>query len=178
MQLAHKGDQDAMNWIINEVYDELKVIASSQRKHSKNSLQTTALVNEAWLKLAKYGLDLNDRGHFLAVAATAMRQIVIDEARKVMRQKRGGDQRHVTFHTIPGEEMDVSILIQLDSALEWLETKNQRLLDVFQLRYFVGLKELEIAEALNISERTVRRDWIKSCAILSTRVENLEPQHC
>ncbi|MGV6853163.1 MAG: ECF-type sigma factor [bacterium] len=171
LKRAHTGDQKATNWVINEVYDELKIIAANQRKNSRNSLQTTAIVNEAWLKMAKYGLELKDRNHFLAIAATAMRQILIDEAKSTLRQKRGNNPKMVTFHTIPGADLDVSVLIQLNDALEWLSKKDQRLLDVFQMSYFIGLKKFEIADALGLSERTIRRDWIKACAVLSTRVD-------
>ena len=169
LQQAHGGDKNALDWLIKEVYDELKMLASVQRRNRDESLQTTALVNEAWLKLAHHGMEYSDRGHFLAVAATAMRQILVDEARLAMRVKRGGDQFRVTYQTTPGQDFDVTVLLQLDDGLQWLEGQSKRMLDVFQMRYFIGLNDPEVAEALNVSERTVRRDWVKARALLSSR---------
>lgn len=170
MHKAHEGDRESMDWLIREVYDELKLIASNQRRHRHGALQTTALVNEAWIKLEKHGLDLNDQGHFMAVAATAMRQILLDEIKHAMACKRGGDQIHITYQTIPGENVDALVLLQLEDGLNWLASKSERMLNVFQMRYFIGFKESEVAAALNVSERTVRRDWIKARALLSSRL--------
>ena len=170
MHKAHEGDNDSMNALISEVYGELKMIAAKQRRNNHNALQTTALVNEAWLRLEKHGLDLNDKRHFLAVAATAMRQILVDEARALLALKRGGDQLRVTFHTVPGQNFDALMLIQLEEGLNWLASKSERLLNVFQMRYYIGFTEDEVASALSISKRTVRRDWIKARALLSSRI--------
>ncbi len=170
MQQAHEGDSNSMNALINEVYDELKMIAVRQRSYKHGALQTTELVNEAWLRLEKYGLNLKNKRHFLAVAATAMRQILIDEARAALTTKRGGDQIRVTYHTVPGQDFDAVMLLQLDKGLDWLATKSDRMLNVFQMRYFVGFSEAEVASNLGISERTVRRDWIKARALLSSHI--------
>ena len=167
---SHDGDRDSLEWLIQEVYDELKMIASIQRRNRNDVLQTTALVNEAWLRLAQHGMNYSDRGHFLAVAATAMRQIIVDEVRSSLRIKRGGDQLRVTFQTTPGQDIDVTMLLQLDDGLKWLEDQSKRMLDVFQMRYFIGLNDAEVSEALQVSERTVRRDWVKARALLSSRL--------
>ena len=115
-------------------------------------------------------MNYSDRGHFLAVAATAMRQIIVDEVRSSLRIKRGGDQLRVTFQTTPGQDIDVTMLLQLDDGLKWLEDQSKRMLDVFQMRYFIGLNDAEVSEALQVSERTVRRDWVKARALLSSRL--------
>ena len=99
-----------------------------------------------------------------------MRQILIDEARAALTTKRGGDQIRVTYHTVPGQDFDAVMLLQLDKGLDWLATKSDRMLNVFQMRYFVGFSEAEVASNLGISERTVRRDWIKARALLSSHI--------
>ncbi len=167
---AFKGDVTAKEEFLPLVYQELKNIAASQRRsHGKPSdmLNTTAVVNEAWIRLHEHDQHYSNRSHFLAVAAMAMRQLLIDEARKLMRKKRGAEFLHVTINENLKVEDQAAWLISLDQALDELGKYNSRLLNVFQLRFFSGLTEQEVAEVLEISAPTVRRDWAKAKAMLS-----------
>ncbi|HEC05748.1 MAG TPA: sigma-70 family RNA polymerase sigma factor [Thiolapillus brandeum] len=171
LNLAHAGNAEAREELLPLVYQELKMIAAQQRRRQgkpSDMLNTTAVVNEAWLRLQQHGQDYKNRYHFLAVAATAMRQLLIDEARKQLRNKRGGG---AAIQVTLGEKLSVEDqavwMVALDQALTRLGDYNPRLQEVFQLRFFVGLTEKETAKALNISESTVRRDWVKAKAMLS-----------
>ena len=170
INLAHEGDAVAEKELLPLVYQELKAIAANQRRRQgkpSDMLNTTAVVNEAWLRLHDYG-QYQNRYHFLAVAATAMRQLLIDEARRQLRQKRGAGQAiHVTLDDRLGVEDQAAWLVSLDQALDRLGEYKPRLRDVFQLRFFAGLTEQEVASALQLSESTVRRDWVKAKAMLS-----------
>jgi len=146
------------------VYDELRALAGSyfRGRASSHTLQPTALVNEVYLKLhGSEGLP-GDRAHFIAVAATAMRQILIDHARRKGASKRGGDQQRVTL-TIdrvgsPGA-VDPIDMMALDGLLERLAEANAMQAKIVELRLFGGLTTQEIAEALDTSVRTVERHW-------------------
>ena len=169
---AYAGDTDAEEEFLPMVYQELKIIAAQQRRiqgKSPEMLNTTAVVNEAWLRLHKHGQNYENRYHFLAVAATAMRQLLIDEARKQLQQKRGaGKAVQVSLGNNLSIEDQAAWMVSLDQALTQLGDYKPRLKDVFQLRFFAGLTENEIAKALHVSPSTVRRDWIKAKALLST----------
>lgn len=169
--MAYTGDANAQKELLPLVYQELKIIAAQQRKRqSKPSdmLNTTAVVNEAWLRLHSHNQNYQNRYHFLAVAATAMRQLLIDEARKQLRKKRGaGDAIRVSVNDNLSVADQAVWLVSLDEALNHLGEYNARLHDVFQLRFFAGLTEVETAKVLNISESTVCRDWVKAKAMLS-----------
>lgn len=152
------------------VYDELRMIARRQLygRRGGETIQTTALVHEAFLKLARSESDdFNDRSHFFAVAATAMRQILVDYARQRASEKRGGEFKRVDFDM---EKLDVEsqteLLIELDDALQKLSALDPRLTKVVECRYFAGMTEPETAAALGVNERTVRRDWVKARAWL------------
>ncbi len=165
------GDTDATKELLPLVYQELKMIAAHQRRaqgKGSDMLNTTAVVNEAWIRLHDHGQHYNNRSHFFAVAAMAMRQLIIDEARKHMRKKRGEGFKHITFcENLKGVEDQAAWLITLDQALNELEKYKPRLLNVFQLRFFAGLTEQEIADVLETSPPTVRRDWAKAKVMLS-----------
>lgn len=171
INLAYAGDASAKEELLPLVYQELKIIAAQQRKRQvkpSDMLNTTAVVNEAWLRLHNHGQDYENRHHFLAVAATAMRQLLIDEARRHLRQKRGsGEVVHVTIGDRLSIEDQAAWLVSLDKALDELGNYKPRLRDVFQLRFFVGLTDTETAKVMRISESTVRRDWIKAKAMLA-----------
>ncbi len=171
INLAYAGDAEAKEELLPLVYQELKMIAAQQRKRQgkpSDMLNTTAVVNEAWLRLQQYGQHYKNRYHFLAIAATAMRQLLIDEARKQLRYKRGGG---AAIQLTLGEKLSVEDqaewMVALDQALTQLGNYKPRLQEVFQLRFFVGLTEKETAKALNVSESTVHRDWVKAKAMLS-----------
>ncbi len=159
---ASGGDSSALNQLIPIIYPDLKRIASGmKRKHFdvSNTLNTTALVNEAWLKLNKYGVNATSRKHFFCIAAKAMRQIIMNTATEKLSQKRQGNL--VTLDNFKlQDENDIQWMLQLDKILRSLESSNKRLAEVFQLKYFLGFTESEISDLLSVTDRTVRRDWI------------------
>ena len=158
-----KGDRSALNELTPLVYDALRRLAHRHmsRERPDHTLQTTALVNEAYLKLADHThANWSDRAHFFAVAARAMRQILINYALSYNTQKRGGglakvelDETALVFAAQSRE------IVELHEALERLGHLDSRKEQVVELKYFGGLKEDEIAEALGISAVTVRREW-------------------
>ncbi len=150
------------------VYGVLRGLASRQlRRRGGQTLNTTALVHEAWIKLSAGGREFENRGHFLAVAATAMRQILVDHARRKRAAKRGGAAR-VTSSGLSdaGVVSNMEELLAVDAALEKLEARDARLARVVEWRFFAGLEEAEIAAALDVDVRTVRRDWRKARAFI------------
>jgi RNA polymerase sigma factor (TIGR02999 family) len=157
------GDKDALSRLTPLVYDELHRLAEGymRREHPGYTLQTTALVNEAYIRLVDSSrVHWQNRAHFFAVAAQLMRRILVDFARNRRYQKRGGDWRKVTL----GEELGVatnldSNLVALDEALQGLANLDPRKASVVELRFFGGLSLEETAEALQVSTDTVGRDW-------------------
>jgi RNA polymerase sigma factor (TIGR02999 family) len=170
LQAWGQGDRAALDKVTRLVYEELRRLAhrymSGQR--DDHTLQTTALVNEAYLRLAgQHEHRFENRTHFLAVAATAMRQILVDHARSALRQKRGAGAQRVDLEEAAWVSAEPTReLVDLDEALEKLSALDTRKARVVELRYFGGLKHEEIAEVLKISEMTVRRDWTFSRAWL------------
>ena len=165
-----QGDRLALEELTRLVYAELRRLAhrymSGQR--ADHTLQTTALVNEAYLRLAgQQQPNFANRSHFLAVAAKAMRQILVDHARATLREKRGAGAKAVELDeaAVLAPEPTREIL-DLNEALEKLAALDARKANVVELSYFGGLKQEEIAEALNVSVVTVRRDWTFSKAWL------------
>jgi RNA polymerase sigma factor (TIGR02999 family) len=160
-----------MDRIFALVYRELRVLAHRQlgRGRTSETLSTTALVHEVYLKLAhNRGAAPNDRGHFFAVAARAMRQIVVDYARRRGAEKRGGGVRpEVLDDERMGFAAQVEEVLAVDTALTRLEALDARLGRLVELRFFAGLSVEETAEALSTSERTVKRDWRKARAFLA-----------
>lgn len=169
-----EGDKAALDRLTPIVYDELRRIAHRyvQRERDGHTLQTTALVNEAYLRLAgQQKVDWQNRAHFFAVTAQVMRHILIDHARRRRYAKHGGelqqvplDEAGVMSHERAGE------LIALDEALDELAKLDPRKSRVVELRYFGGLSLEETAEVLEISLMTVRRDWRAAKAWLYKRV--------
>lgn len=167
------GNRDALSELFALVYGELKRLAHDRRRRSPSSptLETTGLVHEAFLKLAGSEVAPRDRGHFFALAATAMRQIVIDYARGRRAGKRGGGQPVETLDDqAPGLESQVETMIALDRELERLAEVRPRQARVFECRYFAGLDVEETATALGTSHRTVERDWKEGRAWLARRL--------
>jgi RNA polymerase sigma factor (TIGR02999 family) len=171
-----QGDHAALEKLTPLVYEELRRLAHHHMKGQRpdHTLQTTGLVNEAYLRLADQRKpSFTNRSHFLAVAAKAMRQILVNYAKASQRQKRGGGASKV--------ELDEAALISpqparaildLNEALERLATLDSRKAEVVELKYFGGLKQDEIAEVLKISIVTVRRDWVFSKAWLYTELRS------
>jgi len=168
---AHRaGEPDAFDRLVGLVYGDLRRVARAQRRRGgpNDTLNTTALVHEAYAKIVDQdGARFNDRGHFLAVAAVAMRQILVDHARRRTRDKRGGGAAHAPLDEL--EERvgrDARHILDLDLALNRLATYDARQARVVECRYFAGLSEQETAEALGVSLRTVQREWLKARAWL------------
>lgn len=166
---VRSGDPAAPGRLFTVVYDTLHAMARGQRRRSPSTetLNTTALVHEAFLKLFGTGVrDFKDRAHFMAVAATAMRQILISHARKNSAEKRGGGQAPATFeeveralHGAAAFEPASDVLLALDSALERLQQRSERQGRIVECRFFGGMSIEETAEALSVSPATVKRDW-------------------
>lgn len=156
-------------------YDELKRLAHRQlRVRSGDSLSTTELVHEAFLKLGRHpDTSWENRAHFFGAAACAMRDVLVDFARRRQATKRGGSWRAVS---LDGSEnalaADVDDLLALDTALDQLDALNPRLRRVVELRFFGGVPETDIARMLGVSTRTVERDWMKARAFLSHAMES------
>ena len=164
------GDLSALDKLFPLVHAELSSIAGRQMSHERpgHTLQATALVNEAYLKLAgQEGLEWQNRSHFFAVCAQVMRHILIDHARAHARDKRGGGAVQVPLEDavlINGQPPEQ--LLALDEALKTLEHVDPQKGKLVELRYFGGLSIEETADVLNISPRTVRREWRRSKAWL------------
>ena len=166
LDAARDGDRGALDRVLATLYQELHAMARRQLagQHG-HTLDATALVHEAYLKLiGRNSARFDDRAHFFAYAASAMRSVVVDYARQRLAQKRGGDLHRVT--ELP-EEVEGGLRLDeetlgLDTALTRLAAVDQRLAQVVELRYFAGLNELEIAALLQRSERSIRRDWQKA----------------
>ncbi len=164
----HDGSVDAL---LELVYDELHRQAHRylQKERRGHTLQTTALVNEAYLKLVKQNnVSWKSRSHFFAVASTMMRRILIDYAKTRHRARRGGSLENVSLDNaltlaVSGTDYD---LLELDEALNRLAEKEEYLAKVVELRFFCGLDVVETAEVLDVSESTVKRDWVMAKAWL------------
>lgn len=161
-------DEDAA-LLVEALHADLQRMAHSLRRRSNaasETLRTTALVNEAYLRLARQG-RFRGRGHFLATAALAMRQVLVGHARQRMADKRGGGQAALSIdliHELLGASD--SRVVELDDALRELEREHPRLARVVECRYFAGYTDAETAEALAVTDRTVQRDWLKAKALL------------
>ncbi len=173
---AGRGDSEALDEVFSRVYGELRRIAHAQlrRAGSGQSLNTTAVVHEVYLRLVRTeGVSWNDRGHFYAVAAKAMRQILLNRARSFLTQKRGGGARAVTLSFDAAEipvERCASEIVELDDALARLSEVDERLARVVDLRFFAGLTVEETAQALGVTDRTVKRDWRVARAFLHREI--------
>ena len=166
LQSYRDGDEEAFGRLVPLVYGDLRQIARIQLRRLRpgQMLETTGLIHEAYLRLVdQKQADWQHRGHFFAVAATAMRQILIDHARTMSRDKRGGG-----VEPLPLDERLVGLtdhaqeLIDLDLALDKLAAVDARQVRVVECRYFAGLTVEETATALEIGKRTVEREWLKA----------------
>jgi len=157
------GDQEALDRLVPLVYDELYRTAHRymSREQTGHTLQTTALVNEVYVRLVdSRETNWQDRAHFFAVAARLMRHVLVDYARSRRSRKRGGDWRHVTFDEAHAPLLKPRVdLVALDEALNALKSIDKRKSDVVELRYFGGLNVEQTAEVLKVSPETVKRDW-------------------
>lgn len=173
---ARGGDADAAGRAFSLLYDELRRLARSRlRQHQTMTLlDTTSLLHESFLKLVgNQALPVQDRHHFFAYAARVMRSVIVDFARARLAERRGGDAEKVVLDTtlsgsVAAPEDDV---LRVHEALEVLAQADERLAQVVEMRYFGGMTEVEVATALGLSERTVRRDWEKARLLLLAQLE-------
>jgi RNA polymerase sigma factor (TIGR02999 family) len=156
------GDAEARDRLVERVYDELRALArrALAREAGPRTIEATALVHEAYLRLmGDSQVEIQDRGHFFAVAARVMRNILVDHARARNAQRRGGGARQVELDTdVGGRQPDVDMLA-LDEALARLEAVDRRKCQVVEMKFFAGLTEQEIAGVLGVGRATVERDW-------------------
>lgn len=168
---ANLNQIELMNRLFPVVYQELHRIAHKQLKSSWSiqTICTTALVNEAWIKLAKSPQSqLANRSHFYAIAAKAMRQILINYAEERQAAKRGGNWHKTTMDdALKQPAPDLQDLLAIDSALTQIETIDAGLVALVEMRFFAGMTENEIAGVMGITDRTVRRNWMKAKALLA-----------
>jgi RNA polymerase sigma factor (TIGR02999 family) len=157
----------AVDSLVELLYTDLKRIARSERKRVSfpATLQTTALIHEAYLKL-RNSTGWNDHQHLMRAAAQAMRQVLIDAARARLRIKRGSGADVVPIEDIELADVSDESLVRLNDALERLGQLDERLAQVVECRFFAGYGEEETAQLLNVTSRTVRRDWVKAKAWL------------
>jgi RNA polymerase sigma factor (TIGR02999 family) len=168
------GTEDVMPQLVDLVYSELRAIAYARmrQERSGHTLTPTALVHEAYVRLSKSdGLQCENRSHFLAVAAQAMRRILVDHARAKKAARRGGDGERVQIRdfNLAAPASDDQVLA-LDAALEKLAELSPRQCRVVELRYFAGLTEEQVAEVLGVTRRTVCRDWLVARTWLQTQI--------
>ncbi len=164
------GRPEAWDRIYALLYQDLHRIARSQiRQQRRNHVRSpTSLISETWIRLASADFDVENRAHLVALIARAMRFVLLDEVRRALAEKRGEGMELLTLDQVndPGYNTHLEQLLILDQALNELATLDARLAQVVELRYFGGLSELEIADVLKVTERTVRRDWRKARAFL------------
>ena len=170
LQVPHA---ESLDELVVLLYHELRGAARRQLRSrlepgdGSPTLGTTALVNEAYLKIATQSARWRDRSHFLSVAAVAMRQILVDRARARVAVKRGGGQRLETLDDdLSRIDDQAELVLEIDAALRRLEVVDSRLSRVVELRFFAGLSEEDTAESLGVTVRTVQRDWAKARALL------------
>lgn len=168
------GDAEALDQLIEVVYDDLRRIAHRQivRTGSGGTVNTTGLVHDAYLKLAgSSGGDWQSRGQFFAFCSKAMRRILIDYARAQGAEKRGGDRVRVPLTPESASvELQIHQVLAVDEALDWLEGLDGRMARIAECRFFGGLSVSETAEALETSSRTVERDWARARGYLYQRL--------
>jgi len=170
------GSRESLDRLVPLVYEQLRAIAHRRlgRRPDGGTLETTGLVHEAYLKVVDQSrLGVHDRAHFLALASLAMRHVLVDRAKARRRLKRGGECRRITLDEgrIAVEDQPEALL-QLDDALARLAELEPRLARVVECRFFGGLTEEEIAEALEVTVRTVQRDWVKARMLLRRALES------
>jgi RNA polymerase sigma factor (TIGR02999 family) len=168
-----RGEKDAMNQLLPLVYDELHRLARSyfRRERGEHTLQPTALVHEAYIRLVDQRAPLESRGHFMAVAATQMRRILLDYARKHRAARRGGAGQKVLLEdTMAICEQQPVDMIALDQALSRLGALDGTQARLVELRFFGGLSVEETAEAMGVSPATVKRSWSSARAFLHREI--------
>jgi len=164
LEAAERGESDAAERLLNVVYSELHRMAEQKLSGDagNHTLQPTALVHDAWLQLVGGDSqpDFSNRAHFFGAAAQAMRRILIDRARRKHAEKRGSGAEHIDLDSVDvAVNADDDTLLRIDDALEKLAREDPPSAELVRLRFFVGMKNEEAAEVMNISERTAKRYW-------------------
>jgi len=172
IQRAHDGDEAARERLFAVAYEDLRSQARRQlRDGGRNTLlNTTVLLHESFLRFQRAGkLAGAERGHFFAYAARVMRSVIVDFARQRQAERRGGDAVHVSLDARLAEDLRAGEdeVIQINDAIEALQSEDPRLVQVVEMRYFAGMTEQEIAAVLGVTDRTVRRDWEKARLLLA-----------
>jgi RNA polymerase sigma factor (TIGR02999 family) len=173
---ASQGDAAADKAAFDLLYGDLRRLARARLARSGRNtlLDTTSLVNEAYLRLARAeGLRPQDRHSYLAYASRAMRSIIVDFVRSRSAERRGGGSGRVTLNTEVGDNLSggEEEILRVHEALEELASVDARVVQVVEMRYFAGLTQQEVATALGITERTVRRDWEKARLMLAAALK-------
>ena len=169
---AHAGDAEAREALFSRIYDDLRVIARGRLSGGGRNtyLDTSALVNEAYLRLAgARGLAVEDRHRYFAYASQAMRSVIVDFVRARAAQRRGGGSDRITLTTKIGQDdmAGEAQILRVHEALDELSGVEPQLVRLVEMRYFAGLTEAEVAAVLGVSERKVRRDWQKARMLLA-----------
>lgn len=178
LRAMRSGDASAAEQLLPLIYAELHRLAASymRRERKDHTLQPTALINEAYLRLAREDLEWQNREHFIGVAANVMRRVLVDHARAHNAGMRGGGQRRVELEEgIAVSEERSSELLSLDEALSRLAAVNLRQARIVELRYFGGLTVDEVAALLSIAPRSVKRDWALARIWLHKELHEAEP---
>lgn len=169
-----EGDPEALDRLVPLVYAELRTIAHWQLRsgQDREELHTTALVNELYLRLVKEpAVDWQGRAHFFAIAARAMRRIIVDFARRRCAQKRGGGKRPEPLAAErQAVQEEAETIVAINDALERIADVDDRLASVVECRFFVGMTDKETAEVLGVNVRTVQRDWVRARAWLNSEL--------
>lgn len=177
-RLWRSGDDDALRSLLPLVYEELRRIAQRQMKGERpdHTLQTTALINEAYLRLVdQRAAKVRDRSHFVALTSHLMRQILVDHARARLARKRDGGLRITLAEDLAVAEPAECDVLAVDEALSRLAALDAQQARVVELRYFGGLSIRETSQALGVSEATVKRDWATARAWLHREIANASP---
>lgn len=177
LRRAHAGDASASADLLPLVYQQLRALAARKMAAERpgHTLQATALVHEAYLRLVGPGEQGWDgRAHFYVAAAEAMRRILIEAARRKGRRKRGGDWRRLSLDSVDlaGDSVPIEEILSVDEAIRRLEKRDPRMATVVRLRFYAGLEVAEIAALLDVTDRTVRRDWAMARAWLYRDLED------
>ncbi|MFZ0061426.1 MAG: ECF-type sigma factor [Pyrinomonadaceae bacterium] len=166
------GDEAARDALIPLVYEQLRRIARHHLRGERagHTLQTSELINEAYLKLVEQSVSWQSRAHFFGIAARLMRQVLVDYARSRQRLKRGGDQQQISLTAVEGAPGEAADLLALNAALETLAEVDLQKSRIVELRFFGGLTIEETAQVMGISTPTVERGWRSARAWLQTEL--------
>ncbi len=172
--MQHGDDEAALDALWSQLYPDLKQLARARLRRSgpQTLLETTGLVNEAYIRVANAAsLRAASPGKFLAYAARTMRSVVVDLIRERRAERRGGNAVQITLDTAISDSVAAAEPLRVDEALKTLAQVEPRLCQVVEMRYFGGFSEAEIGEALGVTERTVRRDWTKASLLLRAMLQ-------